>query len=84
MDYAMPRADIIPHIDFRWNVIPCTTNPLGIKGAGEAGSIGAPPAVINAIIDALAHLGVSHIDMPATPLNVWNTIRAHSQKKAAE
>ncbi len=84
MDYAMPRADIIPHIDFTWNEIPCTTNPLGIKGAGEAGSIGAPPAVINAIVDALVPYGVKHIDMPATPQRVWQTIRAHSQKKAAE
>ena len=84
MDYAMPRADIIPHIDFRWNVIPCTTNPLGIKGAGEAGSIGAPPAVINAIIDALTPLGVTAIDMPATPLRVWNAIRAQRRKAAAE
>ncbi len=84
MDYAMPRADIIPHIDFRWNEIPCTTNPLGIKGAGEAGSIGAPPAVINAIIDALAHLGVTSIDMPATPQRVWNAIHAQGMKKAAE
>ena len=84
MDYAMPRADIIPHIDFSWNEIPCATNPLGIKGAGEAGAIGAPPAVINGIVDALEHLGVEHIDMPATPLKVWQTIRAHSQKKAAE
>jgi carbon-monoxide dehydrogenase large subunit len=82
MDYAMPRADNIPHIDFRWNEIPCRNNPLGIKGAGEAGSIGAPPAVINAIIDALTPYGVRHIDMPATPQAVWNTIQAHSRKAA--
>jgi carbon-monoxide dehydrogenase large subunit len=84
MDYTMPRADNIPHIDFRWNEIPCINNPLGIKGAGEAGAIGAPPAIINAIVDALSPYGVKHIDMPATPLNVWNTIRAHSARKAAE
>jgi len=83
MDYAMPRADNIPHIDFRWNEIPCRTNPLGIKGAGEAGSIGAPPAVINAIVDALAPYGITHIDMPASPQRVWQAIQQR-QKKAAE
>jgi carbon-monoxide dehydrogenase large subunit len=84
MDYAMPRADNLPPIDFRWNEIPCRTNPLGIKGCGEAGAIGAPPAVINAIIDALAPYGVTHIDMPATPQRIWQTIEAHKRKAAAE
>src|SRR5262249_60641399 len=63
MDYAMPRADNLPSYSFRWIEIPCQTNPLGIKGSGEAGAIGAPPAVINAIIDALAPLRVTAIDM---------------------
>ena len=54
---------------------PCATNPMGVKGAGEAGAIGAPPALINALIDALAPLGVTHIDMPATPERVWRAIR---------
>ena len=67
MDYAMPRADDLPFLTFKYNEIPCTTNPMGIKGAGEAGAIGAPPAVINAIVDALAGFGVEHVDMPATP-----------------
>jgi len=55
--------------------VPCKTNPLGVKGIGESGTIGAPPTVINALIDALKPLGVDHIDMPATPARVWETIR---------
>jgi carbon-monoxide dehydrogenase large subunit len=54
----------------------CTHNPLGVKGVGEVGAIGSPPAVINAVVDALAHLGVRHLDMPATPERVWRAIRA--------
>ncbi len=84
MDYTMPRADDMPHIDFRYNVVPCTTNPLGIKGAGEAGCIGAPPAVINAVVDALAEFGVTHVDMPATPEKIWRLIQADSTRAAAE
>ncbi len=75
MDYCMPRADDLPFIDFRYNEILCRTNPLGAKGAGEAGTLGALPAVVNAILDALAPLGVTHIDMPATPERVWRTIQ---------
>ena len=67
MDYALPRADDLPDIEVDLIEVPCRTNPLGVKGAGEAGAVGSPPAVINAIIDALAPLGVAHIDMPATP-----------------
>jgi aerobic carbon-monoxide dehydrogenase large subunit len=70
-DYAMPRAADLPSIDFRWNPIPCRSNPLGIKGAGEAGAIGAPPAVINALIDALDG---TPIDMPATPERIWRAL----------
>ncbi|HTO83399.1 MAG TPA: molybdopterin cofactor-binding domain-containing protein, partial [Methylomirabilota bacterium] len=84
MDYAMPRADNLPSYSFRWIEIPCTTNPLGIKGSGEAGAIGAPPAVINALIDALAPLGVTAIDMPATPASLWQAIQAAGARKAAE
>lgn len=76
MDYAMPRAIHLPAIDFRTENIPCTTNPLGIKGAGEAGAIGAPPAVIDAVLDALTPLGVTQIDMPATPEAVWRAIQS--------
>ncbi len=75
MDYALPHARDVPPIDFTTRPVPCRTNPLGVKGAGEAGSIGAPPAVINAVVDALAPLGVRHIDMPAPPLRVWRTIQ---------
>jgi aerobic carbon-monoxide dehydrogenase large subunit len=75
MDYAMPHADDVPPIEFAYNVVPCRTNPLGVKGAGEAGAIGAPPAVINAVVDALAGLGIETIEMPATPHSVWRAIQ---------
>ncbi len=85
MDYCMPRADTVPEIDFTYvDDIPCTTNPLGIKGAGEAGAIGAPPASINAIVDALKPLGIHHIDMPATQHRIWQVIQAARAAKAAE
>ena len=74
-DYALPRADDLPAIEFSYNVVPCRTNPLGLKGAGEAGAIGAPPALVNAIVDALAPLGIEHIDMPVTPERLWRAIR---------
>ena len=83
MDYDMPRADNLPEILFTTRNIPTTANPLGVKGAGEAGAIGAPPAVINAVVDALAGLGVRHVDMPATPENVWRLIHAEWAAKAA-
>jgi aerobic carbon-monoxide dehydrogenase large subunit len=75
MDYGMPRAEMVPSVEAELEEVPCKTNPLGVKGIGESGTIGAPPTVINAIIDALAPLGVAAIDMPATPLRVWETIR---------
>ncbi|MBV8652214.1 MAG: xanthine dehydrogenase family protein molybdopterin-binding subunit [Alphaproteobacteria bacterium] len=84
MDYCMPRADNFPDIEFSYNVVPCTTNPLGIKGAGEAGAIGAPPAIINAIVDALADYGVEHVEMPATPERVWRAITEAQPAQAAE
>jgi carbon-monoxide dehydrogenase large subunit len=71
MDYGMPRADDIPPITFKLNGVPCETNPLGIKGCGEAGTIGACPSVMNALLDALAARGIAHIDMPATPQKIW-------------
>jgi carbon-monoxide dehydrogenase large subunit len=76
MDYGMPRADDIPTFSFETRNVPSTTNALGIKGAGEAGTIGATPAVMNAVTDALwrAH-GIGHIEMPATPARVWKAIR---------
>lgn len=82
MDYCMPRADDLPSITFDVSVTPSPTNPLGVKGCGEVGAIGSPPAVINAIIDALKPLGVDHIDMPATPQRIWKTIQAASAQAA--
>ncbi|CAM2191189.1 Carbon monoxide dehydrogenase large chain [Paraburkholderia kururiensis] len=77
MDYAMPRASDLPSFNVETaKGTPCTHNPLGVKGCGEAGAIGSPPAIINAIVDALAPLGVKDIQMPATPHRVWSAIRA--------
>src|SRR5689334_12732817 len=84
MDYAFPRADIVPHVSFDLHNSPCKTNPLGVKGAGEAGAIGAPPSVINAIVDAIyPHTGIKHVDMPVTAASLWAIIDAHRAKKAA-
>jgi carbon-monoxide dehydrogenase large subunit len=75
MDYAMPRAHDVPSFVFETRNTPCKTNPLGVKGAGEAGAIGSCPAVMNAVIDALDRAyGIRHIDMPATPMKVWTLI----------
>jgi carbon-monoxide dehydrogenase large subunit len=76
LDYAMPRATDFPDLLSELTEVPATTNPLGIKGAGEAGATGAPPAVIGAILDALRPLGIDHIDMPATPNKIWQAIHA--------
>jgi len=76
MDYAMPRAADLPlHYELDFIDVPAKTNPLGVKGVGEAGCVGAPPAVILAILDALRPLGVEHLDMPATPHRVWQAIK---------
>ncbi len=74
MDYTMPRADDLPDIEVEFIEVPCLSNPLGVKGAGEAGAVGSPPAVINALIDALSPMGITHIDMPATPEVVWKAL----------
>ena len=71
MDYAIPRADDFPPVDFKPNCVPARTNPLGVKGVGESGCTAACPAVMNAIVDALAPLGIAHLDMPATPERIW-------------
>jgi carbon-monoxide dehydrogenase large subunit len=78
MDYAMPRADDMGKLTTEFCNVPCTTNPLGIKGVGESGTIGAPPAVMNAVVDALRSVGVDHIDMPATPARVWQALGARA------
>jgi carbon-monoxide dehydrogenase large subunit len=77
MDYAVPRASDLPaHYELDFIDVPAKTNPLGVKGIGEAGCVGAPPAVMNAVLDALRPLGVKHLDMPATSHRVWNAIQA--------
>jgi len=84
MDYAIPRADDMPRFEFTaFEDAPCLTNPLGMKGAGEAGAIGAPPAAINAIVDALKPYGVRHVDMPATAHRLWHLINARRMEAAS-
>ena len=83
MDYCMPRADDLPSFKVGYTTTPSTVNDLGVKGCGEAGAIASPPALINAVIDALSPLGVTDISMPATPQKVWKTIQ-DSQSVAAE
>ena len=83
MDYCMPRADNLPSIKVDYTVTACTHNDLGVKGCGEAGAIASPPAVINAIVDALSVVGVTDISMPATPQKVWRAIH-NATAKAAE
>jgi carbon-monoxide dehydrogenase large subunit len=75
-DYGLPRAQDVPGFKFASHPVPCKTNPLGAKGCGEAGCAGSLPAVMNAIVDALRPLGVTHIDMPATPERIWRAIQA--------
>ena len=74
MDYALPRADVVPAVGFGMHPVPCKSNSLGIKGCGEAGCAGALPAVMNAIVDALSDAGITHIDMPVTPEKVWRAL----------
>jgi carbon-monoxide dehydrogenase large subunit len=76
LDYALPRADDLPPLDITLAELPTEVNPLGVKGAGQAGCMAAPQTIINAILDALAPLGVAQIDMPATPERVWRAIRS--------
>ncbi len=78
MDYTMPRADNLPSYNVSTESVPCTHNSLGVKGVGEVGAIGSPPAVINAVVDALSELGVTDVAMPATPQTVWRAIQAAS------
>jgi carbon-monoxide dehydrogenase large subunit len=81
MDYALPRAADGPSFVFETHNVPCTTNPLGVKGAGEAGAIGSCPAVVNAIIEGLwREYRIDHIDMPATPERVWTAIQEHHRR----
>jgi aerobic carbon-monoxide dehydrogenase large subunit len=83
MDYQIPRATDLPDLDVVLSGVATDANPLGVKGSGQAGAISAPPTVVNAILDALAPLGVRHIDMPATPERVWRAIEAVRTRPAA-
>ena len=78
LDYAMPRADDLISFEVDGNVTPCPHNPLGAKGAGEAGCIGSTPAIVNAVVDALRPLGVKDLAMPLTPQKVWAAINSAS------
>jgi carbon-monoxide dehydrogenase large subunit len=71
MDYAVPRAENMPHLELSHTVTPTDVNPLGIKGVGEAGTIGSTPAIAASVIDALAPFGVQHLDMPLRPEKLW-------------
>ena len=82
MDYCMPRADDLPSYVAAFNEFPTAVNPVGVKGAGEAGAVGALPAMMNAVVDALAPLGVEHVRMPATPERIWRTIRTAKGKSS--
>jgi carbon-monoxide dehydrogenase large subunit len=75
MDYAVPSAEDLPNFEVDQTVTPTLVNPMGVKGAGETATIAGSPAIINAVVDALAHLGVKHLDMPAKPENVWRVMR---------
>ncbi len=83
MDYTMPRADDLPPVSVATHTTLCTHNPLGVKGCGEVGAIGSPPAVINAVVDALSDYGVTHVEMPATPAKLWQIINS-GRRAAAE
>jgi carbon-monoxide dehydrogenase large subunit len=79
MDYAMPRASGLPSFKVAFNEEPCRTNPLGVKGAGEGGCVAAPPALVNALLDALRPFGIPHIDMPASPSRIWQALQLARQ-----
>jgi aerobic carbon-monoxide dehydrogenase large subunit len=76
MDYAVPRAADLPRLNLARTETPTPVNPLGVKGIGEAGTIGSTPAIVNAVVDALAPFGVTHIDMPLTPQKIWSLCQA--------
>ncbi|MGE5540222.1 MAG: xanthine dehydrogenase family protein molybdopterin-binding subunit [Gemmatimonas sp.] len=83
MDYAMPRAFNMPRMELDFNEVPALMNELGVKGAGEAGCCGAPPAIVHATVNALKDFGIRHIDMPLTPERVWRAINGHGKSRAA-
>jgi carbon-monoxide dehydrogenase large subunit len=84
VDYMIPSAPELPNYTLERTVTPSPSNPLGVKGVGEAGTIGAPPAVMNSILDALEPFGVKHLDMPALPMRVWEAIQKAKGEQAGE
>ena len=76
MDYAVPKAEMLPHYELASTVTPSPVNPLGVKGVGEAGTIGSTPCVVNAVMDALKPLGIRNLDMPLKPERLWRAINA--------
>ncbi|MGH7081455.1 MAG: molybdopterin cofactor-binding domain-containing protein, partial [Acetobacteraceae bacterium] len=84
MDYTMPRSDDLPSFKTGNEVTLCTHNPLGAKGCGELGTIGSPPAIVNAVIDALSDYHVRHLDMPLSAQKIWSVIQAGPHRQAAE
>ena len=82
VDYLIPAAPDLPHFTTGRTETPATSNPLGVKGVGEAGTIASPPAVMNAVVDALRPFGVNEIEMPATPERVWRAIHASAEARA--
>jgi aerobic carbon-monoxide dehydrogenase large subunit len=83
LDYAVPRADRVPSIRSQFQETPSPVNALGVKGIGESGSIGAPPTIVHAVLDALAPFGIDHLDMPLTPLKIWTAIRDAGKRGTA-
>jgi carbon-monoxide dehydrogenase large subunit len=82
MDYAMPRASDVPSFELADHPSPATTNPLGVKGCGEAGCAGALTSVVNAVIDALSDHGIRHVDMPLTPAQIWQSLQDAKANRA--
>jgi carbon-monoxide dehydrogenase large subunit len=83
LDYNFPRSDQIPRMRTAFHVVPTPTNPLGVKGLGEAGCVAAPPVIVSAVCDALKDFGIRHIDMPLTPPKVWRAIQSAREAKGA-
>jgi carbon-monoxide dehydrogenase large subunit len=83
MDYTMPRAFNMPRMELDFNEVPSLMNELGVKGAGEAGCCGAPPAIVHAAINALKDYGIRHMDMPLTPERVWRALNGKAKSRAA-
>jgi carbon-monoxide dehydrogenase large subunit len=81
MDYPMPRASDMPDMKTAHHAVPCTTNPLGVKGAGESGVAGSLPSGMNAILDALSREGISHFDLPASPGRIWEALQKSKETK---